>query len=67
MSKNMTTVDKQQLKDDPDPMCLVCDGEGFICVAEADETEHGFAVLEFCKCWAGRNSRHYRRRVPRTN
>ena len=47
-------------RSDPDPMCLFCDGSGFIRVA--DEPERKFEMAEFCKCWAGRESFHYRRR-----
>ena len=50
-------------RSDPDPMCFFCDGSGFLPVA--DEPERKFKLLEFCKCWAGRESSHYKRQSHR--
>ena len=50
-------------RSDPDPMCFFCDGSGFLPVA--DEPEGKFKLLEFCKCWAGRKSSHYKRQSHR--
>jgi hypothetical protein len=45
-------------RSDPDPMCLRCDGSGFL---PPEEPEDKFPEVEFCKCWAGRESSHYKR------
>jgi hypothetical protein len=47
-------------RSDPDPMCLICDGSGFLRVN--DEPERTIHEVGFCKCWAGRESSHYQKR-----
>ena len=48
-------------RSDPDPMCFFCDGSGFLPIADEPERKFELAELEFCKCWAGRESSHYKR------
>jgi hypothetical protein len=43
----------------PDPMCLRCDGTGFL---PPEEPEDKFPEVEFCRCWAAQKFPLYKKR-----